>query len=318
MTTASVRYVGNQGRHEEGAIDANVPGTPDGYNPAALAAGCDSGLVLTYTPACAATFPYNPNVYGEPGVEVTDFNSNYNALQVEVNRRLAHGLQFQVAYTWSRYFDEASNLFNSSFVGVPPSFKGMYAPSANDAPQRLVINYYYTLPFYHLVHQWKRVTDGWTLTGITTFQHGFPVPVNDSAEPSLTCDGNIASWGCPDKANFTSTPEAIGNPRNYTINSAPNYWLNPKSFAIPAPSTGYGNASRNPFYGPGINNWDLALLKDVHIDEARYFQLRFETFNTFNHAQFGGPYGDVNDPRFGRIFSAGLGRVVQLAGKFYF
>ena len=323
-TTAGVRFVGSQGRHEEGAYNVNFAGNANGTNPVALAAGCTRGSVLNSVPACAATFPYNPNIYGQPAVEATIFNSNYNALQIEVNRRLAHNLQFQVAYTWSRYFDDGSNLFNTAAISPPPNFQGMYAPSANDAPQRLVVNYYYTLPFYHLVNRWKRVTDGWSLVGITTFQHGFAVGVNDSLQPSLTCDGSIASWGCPDKANYTSTPEAIGNPRNYTIGGAANYWLNPKSFAIPAPGTGYGDASRNPFYGPGINNWDLSLLKDVHIDEARYFQLRLETFNTFNHAQFAAPVGDVNNPLFGRISAVqsgstlGLGRVVQLAGKFYF
>lgn len=125
---------------------------------------------------------------------------------------------------------------------------------------------------------------------------------------------------------------AIGNPRNYTINGAPNYWLNPNAFSIPAPGTGVGDASRNPFYGPGINNWDIALLKDIHITESKYFQIRFETYNTFNHTQFaggsttnnGGIVSDVNNPEFGRVLSInpgstdGEGRVIQLAGKFYF
>jgi hypothetical protein len=129
---------------------------------------------------------------------------------------------------------------------------------------------------------------------------------------------------CPDRPNVTSTPQAIGNPRNYTIAGASNYWLNPASFSIPAPGTGFGNASRNPFYGPGLNNWDMSLIKEIHIDEARYFQLRFETFGTFNHVQFGKPVNDVNNPLFGRIFGEqsgstnGIGRVIQLAGKFYF
>jgi hypothetical protein len=168
------------------------------------------------------------------------------------------------------------------------------------------------------------LTDDWTLHGITTFQHGFPVNVWDLLDTSLTCDGDISFYACPDRANVTSTPQAIGNPRNYTINGQSNYWFNPAAFAIPPSGTGFGNASRDPIYGPGMNNWDMSLTKEIHIDEARYFQLRFETFNTFNHAQFAAPNNDVYDPRFGRIFGEaagstnGIGRVVQLAGKFYF
>jgi hypothetical protein len=93
-----------------------------------------------------------------------------------------------------------------------------------------------------------------------------------------------------------------------------------------APGTSIGNSSRNPLYGPGINNFDIALFKDIHITENKYIQLRLETFNTPNHTQFatgsnnnaGGTVSDINDPRFGRVISANAGRIVQLAGKIYF
>jgi hypothetical protein len=266
---------------------------------------------------------------------VTAFNSRYNALQVQFNRHLAHGLQFMAAYTWSRYFDQTSNLENSAFNGPginPFSFAGMWAPSANDAPQRLVFNYFYTLPFYHWAHKWQKLTDGWSLTGITTFQHGFPVAVTDNAFTSLTCDPIAAFYACPDRANATGQALAIGNPRSYTINGNPNYWFSPSAFAVPAAGTGIGDASRNPLYGPGTNNWDIALEKDLHITESKYFQFRLETFNTFNHTQFALPAtpgfaigtNDVSNSTFGRVFGVqtgstnGGGRVLQLGGNFYF
>ncbi len=323
-TVLSVGFVGNAGHHLEGAYTLNPAGTAPGLNPGAAALGC----VATNLTSCdPGSFSLNPLVYGETGYQVTDFNSNYNSLQVEVNRQFSHGLQLLAAYTWSRYFDYTSNLEDSAFdaPGINPfDFNSMYAPSANDAPQRLVVSYTYTLPLYHFAHRWRRLTDGWELTGITTFQHGFPVAVFDSADTSLTCDPAITFYACPDRANVTGTPLAIGNPRNYTINGSPNYWINPGAFSIPAAGTGIGDASRNPFYAPGINNWDIALLKDVHITEAKYFQFRLETYNTFNTVQFGAPTGDVNNPTFGRILGVqqgstnGDGRVLQLAGKFYF
>ncbi|MGH7869982.1 MAG: hypothetical protein ACREP9_20690, partial [Candidatus Dormibacteraceae bacterium] len=90
-----------------------------------------------------------------------------------------------------------------------------------------------------------------------------------------------------------------------------------------------GNSSRNPIYGPGIENFDIALLKDIHFTESKYIELRFETYNTFNHTQFaggeyepnnniGGVVSDINDPRFGRVISANDARILQLSGKFYF
>lgn len=324
-TIVSMGYVGNVGRHLEGAIDLNPAGMPPGVNPAAAAAGCDAFSLATCAPN---TFPFNPSVYGQMGMQVTAFNSNYNALQVEFNRHFSKGLQLLASYTWSRYFDYTSSLENSAFNGPGVNImdiKSMYAPSANDAPQRLVVSYMYTLPFYTLTHHLKALTDGWNLVGITTLQHGFPLGVWNAGFTSLTCDPNINFYACPDRANRNfGTPLAIGNPRSYSINGKPNYWFNPKAFSMPAPGAGVGDASRNPLYGPGINNWDMALIKDIHITEAKYFELRLETFDTFNHANFAQPNRILGSSNFGRIqgviagTTQGSGRVVQLGGKFYF
>jgi hypothetical protein len=326
-----------------------MAGFAPGLNPAAAAfAGgtCSTGLVLATAlcpqtplggaPVAGAT-PFNLAAYGQPGFQSTEFNSNYNSLQVELNRHFSGGLQVLAAYTYSRYFDDTSNLENSAFnfPGINPfNFRSMYGPSANDAPQRFVVSWTYTLPFYKLGHHWKRVTDDWNLVGAYTLQHGFPVGVFDLLSTSLTCDVNgFSFYTCPDRASRTSTPLAIGNPRNYTINGSPNYWFNPAAFTIPAPGTGVGDANRNPLYGPGINFMDLALEKNIHIDESRYFQLRLETFNTFNHANFAAPAtpgftpedaSPINAASFGRIFGVqtlttnGDGRVLQLGAKFYF
>ncbi len=335
-TILSIGYVGNVGRHLEGAYNLSYAGAGQGVNPGAAALGCNAFNLATCDPGSFSNNP-NPALYGETGQQVTSFNSNYNSLQVELNRHFAHGLQFLASYTWSRYFDYTSNLENNAFNGPgidPFNFNSMYAPSADDAPQRLVLSYDYTLPFYHFVHKWQRLTDGWDLVGISTFQSGFPVAVFDSAFSSLTCDPAIAFYACPDRANVVPGKQIdIGNPRNYSLNGQPNYWFNPAAFSIPAAGTGIGNASRNPIYGPGIDNWDLSLLKDIHITESKYFEIRIEAYNVFNQTQFaggafnqgsGGIVSDVNDPRFGRVISVlpgstnGDGRVLQLGGKFYF
>ena len=363
-TIVSVGYVGSLGRHEEGAINGNQAGQAPGVNPVAGAAGCPSGLFLAFAsfgcpqtpitenanftwtngaPVAGAT-PYNLGIYGQPGIEATNWTSNYHSLQAEFKRSFSNGLQVLASYTWSRFFDETSNFESSSFnfPGINPfSAASMYAPSVNDAPQRLVVSYVYTLPFYKLTHHWRRLTDEWNISGIYTLQHGFPVPTFNLFSSSLTCDVNgLSFFACPDKMNIGGklnrvSPRAYQGAGNGQPQSAGNFWFTngPSVFLTPAAGSGIGNASRNPFYGPGINYSDMAIEKNIHIDETRYIQLRFETFNTFNHANFANPAtpGFTNEDAsildqatFGQIFGVktlttqGDGRVVQLGAKFYF
>jgi hypothetical protein len=329
--TLSVAYVGNVGRHLEEDYELNPAGNAAG-NPVAAALGCTQSNLGTCAPQ---TFRYNPQTTGLATVaqQSTDANSNYNSLQVAFNKRLTNGLSFLAAYTYSRFFDQNSTADNQDgFIppGVSP-FGGMYAPSDNDAPQRFVLSYDYTLPFYHFAQRFRQLTDGWRVVGSTTFQSGFPVRLANTAAPSDTCWGaeEVIDVICWDRPAVTGQPLAKGNPRNYTINGTPNYFFNPAAFtSAPAGSTA-GMIGRNPFYGPGINNFDLALLKDIHMTENKYIQLRFETYNTFNHTQFtpfsyqpnnsiGGVVADINDPRFGTTISASAGRIIQIAGKIYF
>jgi hypothetical protein len=322
-TVATIGYVGNVARHLEGAYNLNPAGQAPGVNPTAVALGCTSDFFLG---SCTggASFQYNPNVYGQFGIFATDWSSNYNSLQASINRHFSNGLQFQAAYTWSRYFDYTSNLENSAFNN--PGFNNFnnaqnYGPSANDAPQRLVINYTYTLPFYKYGHHWKRITDDWNLSGITTFQHGFPVAAFETNYDDLQWSYPDAFFAPPSFVNATGAPLNINhNPRN----SATQQWVNPAAFTAPPAGT-IGTANRNPFYGPGLNFWDVALEKSVHFTESMYFQLRLETFNTFNHAQFAAPVNDVSATgAFGAVDTVqpittdGAGRVVQIAGKLYF
>jgi len=337
-TIVSLAYVGNIGRHEEGAYNLNLAGQFPGENPLAAAyPNCTSGFALS-TPDCPQAgipggTPFPINTYGQIGQQATGYNSNYNSLQATYNRRFSNGLQVLAAYTWSRYFDETSNLENSAFnfPGINPfNPSDMYAPSANDAPQRFVVSYTYTLPFYKLTGRWRKLTDGWNLSGIYTLQHGTPVPVFDFSAHTLTCDLSVSFYTCPDRANWTGTPLQFGDPR-----ASGNLWVTngPAALSVGAPGTLVGTATRNPFYGPGINYGDMAIEKNISFTESRYLQLRLETFNTFNHANFANPATpgfanggeDASEPdSFGQVFSInpistnGDGRVVQLGLKFYF
>ena len=356
-TILSLGYVGNRGRHEEGAINGNYAGIAPGINPAAVAAGCPFGYLLldcpqtpisedpvthvwtNGSPVPGAT-PYNLNVYGQPGIEQTEYNSRYDSMQLVLNRHFSHGLQVLAAYTWSRYFDQSSSLENNAF-----NFPGinsfcpqcMWGPSANDAPQRFVVSYTYTLPIFSLTHKWKRLTDGWNLSGIYTLQHGTPVGLFDFLDSGANCDIQVSFYACPGQAVRTGAPLGIRDPRNNSGNNPDNLYFNPAAFV--APGFGMlGTANRNPLYGPGINYGDMALEKDIHIDESRYIELRLETYNTFNHTNFAQPadygFNTADVPNFfcstgcfgqvGEVYSTktistnGEGRAVQLGVKFYF
>lgn len=325
---ATIGYVGSIGRHEIGAYNLNPGGVAPGTNFDSAAQACGSDIFLA---ACTGgeSFQYGAytNVIGQIGEQTTDYSSNYNSLQASLNRRFTSGLGFQVAYTWSRNFDYTSNLENSAFNG--PGFNNFdvaqnYGPSANDAPQRLVANFIYTLPIYKYGHHWRRLTDDWNISGIATFQSGFPVEVANFAYSDLQWSYPDAYYAPPGRGEVTGTPLSINhNPRTALGQGQAGNWFNPAAFAIPALGT-VGDANRNPLYGPGLNFWDMAIEKEVHLTESKYIQLRLETFNTFNHAQFAAPNGGLGEGTFGQILGVqqattnGDGRVVQLAGKIYF
>jgi len=325
---ATIGYVGSLGRHEIGAYNLNPGGVAPGvnFNPAAQACGSD-----IFLSACTggASFQYGAytNTIGQIGVQTTDYSSNYNSLQASLNRSFTNGLGFQIAYTWSRNFDYTSNLENSAFDG--PGFNNFdvaqnYGPSANDAPQRLVANFIYTLPFFKYGHHFRALTDGWNISGIATFQSGFPVAVAGFAYNDLQWSYPDAYYAPPGRGELTGQPLSINhNPRTALAQGNPGQWFNPNAFAV-APTGTVGDANRNPLYGPGLNFWDMALEKEVHITESKYIQLRLETFNTFNHAQFAAPSGSLPSGTFGQILGVqqattdGDGRVVQIAGKIFF
>jgi len=183
-----------------------------------------------------------------------------------------------------------------------------------------------------------QVFGGWKMTGITTFQTGFPFNVTTSSFSSLTCDA-FSFYGCPDAPNQLKPVSTSLDPRTSTFTnplagkSQGNYWFDPTAFAR-VPTCAYdpithaltngnvcgtfGNVSRSVMHGPGINNFDFSLQKDTKLGERVNMQLGIEAFNLFNHTQFNNPSGNINSTNFGRITSAGPGRIAQLRAKFSF
>jgi hypothetical protein len=131
------------------------------------------------------------------------------------------------------------------------------------------------------------VIGGWQLDGIAIFQGGFPFTIG------------ATDLGFVNKA-YAERADKVGNPYPSGFHKTITEWFNTGAFAQPAAGD-YGNSSRNIIRMPGVANWDLSLLKSFTLPERISLQFRFESFNAFNHPEFGLPNQSVTSGTFGTI-----------------
>jgi hypothetical protein len=319
---ASASYIGTLGRHLLTITNANpgVPATCLGLSqPHDVAPGTPTcgpfGENQVYTRANGqivnGTRAPFPNTVGTDGSYSTIGNSSYNGLELTLRRTLGH-LTLLGSYTFSKSLDWASNIQEQV---DPYNYRKTYGLSAFDIKHNFVVSYNYDLPFDKLFRS-NRLTQGWAISGITRYATGLPVSfvsLGDNYLVQVQNNGiNAFSVDLPDVK--PGPLEINTNPRN----GRPEFntsLFTPNALGTP------GTSSRRFFYGPGIDNFDMALHKVTKITEGKTLELRFETFNTFNHAQFfgnGSVDGNVNSPTFGRVLHAASPRIVQLGAKFNF
>ena len=344
-TVLGVSYVGSVGRHLLTFEETN-PGDQALClflsNPANLAAGSptcsqfgeDPGTGSPIVLAPGKTAPGYPGVpsfattrlitgLGTPTSDnfisnpymATVVSSSFNSLQVSLKHNTKYA-NFLVAYTYEKSIDNGSTSFDATNPLDPRQDRAL---SVFDVPQDLTVSYTVKLPFDKLTGgSAKRLTAGWAISGITTFATGLPIQLSETDDNSLsgTFDDTIDK---PSYANNGSHLYVNRNPRN----SAGQPYFNPNYF-VPEPVGQVGNAMRRYFTGPGINNFDMALLKDTQIRESMQLQFRAEAFNIWNHAQFYNPstaIGDVDNTGaggFGYITAAQNPRIMQIALKLLF
>jgi hypothetical protein len=247
--------------------------------------------------------------------------SDANALNVRAERRYANGLTLLVAYRWMKSLDDDSQSGTSTDVARTACRICNYGPSDFDIRQHFSVSPVWELPFGkgkpHLANA-GRLADlaagGWSVTAIATFQSG---PVGNIVATNSTGDSGLNfHYGECDLVG----PGSIYAPGSLRSNGM--RWLNPANFDNPQPNY-FGNCGRNIFHGPGLNNWDIGLLKDLHLTEKVRMEFRGELFNAFNHAQFDMPNATTLDnnpqnPAFGVVTAAERPRVIQFALKLYY
>ena len=323
-TVINASYVGNIGRRLRVLVEAN-PGNPalclslsQQSQVAPGSATCGPfGENNIFTTASGQTVngtrgPLGPN-FGSVADQSTIGISNYNALELSA-RHTSGRLEFFASCTYSKALDESSNIGDE----VNPFHPALsYALSSFDVRHNFVFSYDYELPVAHIVRASNLWTNGWKLSGITRFSTGFPVTLVNNGDNSLlgTNPNGVNNRGI-DLPDYSGEPLLLNHdPRKNGQN-----YFDTGDFSINVLGTA-GNARRRFFYGPGSNNFDMALAKNFPFTESKALLFRFEAFNLFNHAQFFGPAsvdGDIGSSTFGKVISASPGRILQAALKFSF
>ena len=316
-TLLTASYVGTQGHHLLSSLEAN-PGDPalclSVSNASQVLPGTQpcsqNGENGTYFPVAGGTINGTRGPFGQSfssdGYFITIGKSSYNSLQLSVRQRISR-LEFLAGYTYSKSLDNGSGYGEQ----INPLEQGQRSLSAFDTRHNFVVSYDYQLPFDRLGGP-SRLVKGWRLSGITRFSAGLPVTLTETDDNSLLGTSSAGAISLPvDTPNFTPGSLSIRDPRSRQP------YFNTSLFSVETLGT-LGTARRRFFSGPGLNNWDIALLKDTLIKEGVNLEFRTELFNAFNHAQFLLPDGNVNSATFGRVQTANPPRIMQLSLKLLF
>ncbi len=288
-----VSYVGSQSRHLWLA-------QPFNYIPFG-AAWQPYSQDPTQAPKYDGTTNLNPDMYrpyagytGSGSFYTWGTSANYNALQVTVNRRFGR-LQAGGAYTWSKALgvstypgQGAGQLSDTNPYNLRAS---NYGPLPQDRRQSLSFNYIYDLPSLARKGSFldngagRVIFDGWQLSGLTSMGTGGPINVTYSVTGIGTQQLNAMTTGSPDIA---PRPVLTCNPNLSRGDRSINAFINTSCFAPAAKGSVGMDSGFNNITGPGINQWDMSLFKNVSIKERARIQLRLEAYNVFNHTQWGG------------------------------
>jgi hypothetical protein len=309
-TVLEVGYVGTSGRHLLGDVDLNQP--------------------------TVATRLANPQVYenaiapflGYGGItsRAPIYTSNYNSLQVSLNRRFSKGLTLGAAYTWSKLL--TTNPYDRSLAAYNTyDLKQSYGPSVLNTPQMFVMSYVYDFPFYKSQAGFVgHVLGGWELSGITTIQSGQSQIINQNNDPWQmvtipTTTAYCSAPPCPLYPGGLGMGSSTISIRADQVGSASGSKSVSKFFNTAAFTDAighFGTSRPGALLGPGYQIWDMSLMKNINFGERASLQLRLETFNTFNHGSPSSIDTNVDDGSFGAVNGWHDPRNLQIGAKIRF
>lgn len=317
-TVLDVAYVGSSTHHSTQSYDYNALTAGQRFLPANHDPSL--GAIPAATAASPGALPDNflrPIVgFGSIGITSPAVTSRYDSLQVSAQHRFSHGIQFTGAYTW------AGGTSNGWFQNNPLPSVVARTRNANVQKEALVLTFTLDIPKGSKILPGavsKQILDGWQFQGVSTFATGLISNVTGGTTDNFDFTGGGESCGTFDQTGNAVLPR---DQRNV------NQWFDTSVFKRPTGRGDIGNNCNNAkFVLPGFNNQDLSLFKTFPLKhEGRFFQFRWETFNTLNHTQFStvgttasfNPAGLQTNNTFGVVTAARDGRKMMFSVKFQF
>ncbi len=324
-----VGYVGTKGTKLPRMIEGNpaiyIPGVDSSGDPISTSDNADrrrefSGCTLDPATVCN---------YSSTGLITGIANSSYNALEASLKKRFSHGISFLASYTYSKSIDDSSTFNLTGSASKPLAGENDLAQnpfdvnaergrSLFDTRHRFVLSYQWSLPFWRQPHGWyQQILGNWQVNGIVTAMTGTPFTVFDGNDFSV-------QGSAPEISGFFSNrPNVVAGQNPNDGPKTPSQWLNPNAFQRitqdpNSPVQQFGSAGRNIAQGPGYEDWDFSLFKNIRVAESKELQFRAEFFNILNHTNFRIPDSDMNSPTFNQILEAQPPRLIQFALKFTF
>jgi len=306
-TVLDVAYVGTLGRHLSDFRQINTLMSGTHFQ----AWGIDPTTGKPYSDDFLR--PYQG--YSNIPMQYFDITSSYHSLQTQLTHRFRHGLQFGGVWTWSKTMG-----YTDSYNGTLATYANIrfynYGEADSDRTHNVAVNWLWDIPLPSSnIRPMHAVFGNWQISGILTLISGAPQNFSFS-----TVDGTDITGGGDGAHVFLTGPTTLPKDQR----TFDRFF---KKSVVTRPAQGtLGNMPRSVFRGPGTNNWDLSLFKNIPIREKVRFQLRVEAYNAFNHTQF----SDVNtaakfdlqgnqvSQNFGQLSAAASARVMQLATRISF
>ncbi len=335
QTVLEVSYAGSHGSKLYNYYNGNqaVPDATFCTTPPNTPGNCPTAPRRPAKMCDNSVFPPNCNGVFDTAINQlrTDGFSNYNSLQVRLEKMFSHGLQFEASYTYAHALDDASSaalgsLNNGDFRDQRfPSLE--YGNSDFDVRHRFVISYIYQLPFGNgkrfggdATGLKNQIIGNWQIAGITTASTGNWFTITDAATSVSSSDGGGGV------GFFAVRPNVVGNPNVKPC--IPGTAFNTCAFVDNTIPFTFGNAGRNIVRGPGFQNWDFSVFKMFPVREQMRFEFRAEFFNIWNHVNpLFEAQGQISEeplplefgtPQYGFVQGARDPRLIQFALKFYF